>query len=201
MLSFYDPYDKDFDRSIWIRNSENIKVAHETFKKVGYRRLFLEYNYSYDWCWILGDVNKPCDEIIDSLLITHDSEKIRSKYYREFWDRRRTEQNDSIVFEVLKEVSIILCQDIAIPYNVDHVNDTLFKLIEIREFEDSLTDAKALENFNYLKSIGLYKSAYNLLFERYRYYDVEWNQEELKISLNSDTTNCCPWAFIEDSTK
>jgi len=94
-----------------------------------------------------------------------------------------------------------LCQDSAIPYNVDHVNDMLFKLIEIREFEDSLTGAKALENFNYLKSVGLHNSAYNLLFERYRYYDTEWNQEELKMSLNSDTTNFCQWAFIEDNRK
>lgn len=200
-LSFYDPYEKEFTRSTWIRNSENILTAHETLKKVGYKRLFQKYDYSTDWCWILGDVNKPCEEIIDSLLITYSSDNIESKYYREFWNRRIKEQNDSIVFKVLQEVQTILYSDSISDFNPDLVNDTMYNVIEIREFEDSLTVDQANENFSYLKSIGLHQSAYNLLYERYRYYDIDWNQNELKKSLKPDTTKCCPWPLIEDDTK
>ena len=199
-LSFYDPYEKEFTRSTWIRNSENILTAHETLKKVGYKRLFQKYDYSPDWCWILGDVNNSCEEIIDSLLITYNSET-ESKYYREFWNRRIKEQNDSIVFKVLQEVQTILYSDSTSDFNPDLVNDTLYNVIEIREFEDSLTVDQANENFSYLKRIGLHQSAYNLLYERYRYYDIDWNNNELKKSLKPDTTQCCPWPLIEDDTK
>ena len=200
-LSFYDPYDKEFTRSTLLRNPENILTAHETLKKLGYDRLFQKYNYSPDWCWILGDVNKPCEEIIDSLLITYNSDNIESKYYREFWNRRIKEQNDSIVFKVLHEVQAILYSDSISEFNPALVNDTLYNVIEIREFEDSLTVEKANKNFSYLKSIGLHQSAYNLLYERYSYYDIDWNQNELKKSLKPDTTKCCPWPLIEDDTK
>ena len=200
-LSFFKPDDKDFGRSTWIRSTNNIKIAHETFKKVGYKRLLNNHFYQADWCWILGNVDKPCDEIIDSLLITFDCETTSAKYYREFWNRRKTEQNDSIVFSVLREVWGILYNDSIRTYDEKLVNDTLFNLIEIKEFEFSMTKAKARDNFNYLKRIGLHNSAYNLLFERYGYYDVEWNEEELSRSLFTDTTKCCLGAFIEDDTK
>lgn len=200
-LSFFDPYDTDYGRQIWIRKPENIRTAHETFKKIGYRRLLSKYDYATDWCWVLGDVNKPCNEIIDSLLISYSLDSIESKYYREFWNRRKFENNDQTVYEILKEVRAIVYGDSLIQPRAENVNDTLYRLIEIREFEDSLTVKKARENFEYLKVIGLHSSAYNLLYERYRYYGIDWNQEKLEKELKTDTIHCCPWAFIEDNTK
>ena len=207
-LSFFNPYEITFANGKyqghtyqnWIRQPQNLKMLHETFKKIGYKKLFLRYDYS-DWCGFLHDVRKPCDELIDSLILTYNSDTIKSKYYREFWNRRKIEGNDTIEHEVLKEVSAIVYQDSLITYQDNFVNDTLVQLIEIREFEDSLTNGKARSNFNYLKDIGLHNSAYNLLYERYRYYDIKWNQEELEKTLKKDTANCCPQAFIEDNTK
>jgi hypothetical protein len=62
-LSFFKPDDKDFGRSTWIRRTSNIKIAHETFKKVGYKKLLNSYFYQADWCWVLGEVDKTCNEM------------------------------------------------------------------------------------------------------------------------------------------
>jgi len=207
-LSFFDPYELTYANGkyqgntyeIWIRKPDNLKMLHETFKKIGYNRMFKRFNDS-DYCGFIHDVWKPCHELIDSLIITYTLDTIESKYYREFWNRRIVEKNDSIVFEILKEVSEIVYQDKVVKYDDSFVNDTLFNLLVIREFEDSLTNKKAIENFEYLRKIGLHGSAYNLLYERYGYYDIEWNQDELRATLITDTVNCCPQAFIEDDTK
>jgi len=203
-LSFFDPYEityangkfQGYTYEVWVRQPENLTMIHETLKKVGYKKFF-----DSDWCGFFLDVNKPTKELIDSLIITHDANPINSIYYREFWARRKSEQNDSVVFEILKEVSNIVYYDSIMKIENSFVNDTLYHLINIREFEDSLTDKKAIENFNYLKSIGMHYSAYNLLYERNVYYDINWNQEELRQNLKTDTVNCCPSAFIEDNTK
>jgi len=207
-LSFFDPYETSYANGEyqgkiydeWIRKPENLLMVHESFKKIGYKKLFSQFDHT-NWCGFYLDVNKPTEQLIDSLIITYNSDTINSKYYREFWNRRKIEKNDSVVFEILNEVSSIVYNNNVIPFNSTIANDTLYQLLIIREFEDSLTDKQAQENFDYLKRIGLHNSAYNLLYERYRYYDINWNQEELKQGLINDTINCCPWAFIEDDTK
>ena len=207
-LSFFDPFEltyangryQGYTYETWIRKPDNLRMIHETFKKIGYERMFARFNNS-DYCGFVHDVWKPCHELIDSLIITYDLDTIASKYYREFWNRRIVEKNDSIVFQILKEVSEIVYQGKEVAYDSNMVNDTLYNLLEIREFEESLTNNKAKENFEYLRKIGLHSSAYNLLYERYQYYDIEWNRDELKATLMTDTINCCPQAFIEDDTK
>ncbi len=67
-MSFYNPYDVDYTYEKWIRKPENIIVAHETCKKIGYEKL-LGF-VSNDYIWFL-DVNKPANELIDSLIITY----------------------------------------------------------------------------------------------------------------------------------
>jgi hypothetical protein len=207
-LSFFNPYEISYEDGKyvgetykkWIREPENLIMVHETFKKIGYKKLFSRFDHS-NWCGFSLDVSRPTSELIDSLIITYETDSISSKYFKEFWNRRKAEQNDSTVFGILKEVSSIVYNDKKVHINNSIVNDTLYNLINIREFEDSIDEEKAEENFNYLKSIGLHNSAYNLLYERYRYYDIKWNKEELEKKLNKDTINCCPWAFIEDDTK
>ena len=141
------------------------------------------------------------NELIDSLLLTYKQDTINSKYYREFWLRRSKEQNKEEVYEILSEIASELYEDHLIQPDISLVNDTLYQLIMIREFEDSLTQEVALKNFNYLKEIGMHKSAYNLLYERYLYYDIEWDKEELANQLTKDSVNCCLSAWIEDDTK
>ena len=199
-LSFYDPSsspfpDSNFTYIDWIRKEDNIITAHETFKKVGYQHL-IDYNYFEDW-----DSEKiPLKQRIDSLVQTFRQDSVGSKYYREFWNRRKQELNDSIVFEVLKEINSIIHGQ-KINYDSKFVNDTLSRLLEITFSEDSLNLKTALSNFEYLKSIGFHQSAYNILKERYAYYQIDWNVNELEKTLIRDTNNSCYVPWIQDDTK
>ncbi len=185
----------------WLRKPENIKMLHETFKKIGYRKL-LTKDERFSTIVKHGiSIRKPMNDLIDSLLITYELDTINSKYYREFWQRRIKEGNNELVYEILGEVASELYEDHIIQPNENLVNDTLYHLIMIRDFEVVLTQDIALTNFNYLKKIGMHKSAYNLLYERYRYYDIKWDREELLNELIKDSVNCCLSAWIEDDTK
>lgn len=202
-LSFYDPYNETFTFDQWIRDPKNIKVIHETIKKYGYKKLFPSDDLTSDNCSYTGIhdlVTKPCKDIIDSLIITYPYFDSSPKYYKEFWLRRQKEKNDTTVYEVLKEIKAELFTQQKQQIEARLVNDTLLNLIKIT-VEKPETDAQALKNFQYLKSIGLHGSAYNLLFERYSYYKIKWDNETLKKGLKRDTANCCPLPVIEDDTK
>ncbi len=202
-LSFYDPYNDRFTFDEWLRNPKNIRTIHETLKKYGYTKLFKDSDLSSGYCSYTGlddMVSKPCKNIIDSLLITYPDLESAPKYYKEFWLRRKNEKNDTTVYEVLKEIQAELFENKRQMIKENIVNDTILNLIRIRtEWPES--DTQALENFDYLKKIGLHNSAYNLLFERYSYYEVKWDNGNLKKGLKKDTVNCCPWPMIEDDTK
>ncbi|MBD98889.1 MAG: hypothetical protein CMO34_03520 [Verrucomicrobia bacterium] len=200
-LSFFDPYDNDYTYSTWIRKPENIRTAHETFKKIGYYNLLDSSELYQNPCMLWGYVDRPCNEIMDSLLITYPLDTIKPKYYREFWDRRRNENNDKVVFEILSEIHGILFKDSASEYNKNIVNDTLFKLVEIDRVRTNPTENQAKKDFDFLKNIGLHLSAYNVLNEKHTYQKVEWNKDELEKQLKTDTTNCCPTPWIKDDTK
>ncbi len=207
-LSFFDPNEVIYENfrftgntyNHWIRTPQNLRMIHETFKKIGYQRLFEFHNYSEN-CGFIHDVNKPCDVLIDSLIQTYPLDTIQSKYYRDFWNRRKEEHNDSIVYQIVNEVSQIMYQNTPISFDSGLANDTLYRLLEIRDFTDSVTNTQALNNFNYLKSIGLHSSAYNLLYKRRMYANIDWDKENLKSSLKTDTANCCPFSFLIGNTK
>src|SRR5258708_4171819 len=166
-LSFYDPYDPTFTTQVWIRKSKNLKIAHETFKKIGYQNLFSVSELNEAPCWIPG-LNegvrgKSCRNIIDSLIITHREIGKADKYYKEFWLRRKKEGNDSIVVEILKELKGGIAGNNKLTYDNKLVNDTVINVIKIRQ--GPVNDETSTQYFHYLKNIGLHASAYNLLFE------------------------------------
>jgi hypothetical protein len=205
-LSFYNP-NKSFwlakDRKSYehLRRPENLKMLHETFKKIGYDNLISDYELTANPCMIWSYINRPCNELADSLLITYELDSIESKYYREFWERRKLEGNSQTVYEILQEISAELYEGHSIEPTANLVNDTLYQLLTITQLSDTITNSQAIQRFEYLRKIGLHESAYNLLFERYRYSDVEWNREQLKEQLSKDTTKTYPWPWVEDDTK
>ena len=103
-------------------------------------------------------------------------------------------------YKVLKEIDSI--QDgISVTPKLKKVNDTIYKMVQIISFSDSINQSEANENFKFLVRTGLHESAYNLLYERYEYYDIDWNQEELTTVLKSDSSRGNVWPIIEDDTK
>jgi hypothetical protein len=197
--SFFNLAHGDWLTNNWIRQPDNLKMVHETFKKIGYKNLLSE-SFLYENEFLIRDIyiKRNFYNLFDSLEITYSLEEIESKYYNEFWERRRIERNDSIVFEIVKDINLIYNHEI-ISYNPSFVNDTLFGILDIQFRSDSLTDNLAHKDFETLKQYGFHQSAYNLLYERAGYYDIEWNRDSLLSNLEKSTEYIGAW--IEDNTK
>ncbi len=202
-LSFYDPYNATYTTHTWIRKPENIRIAHETLKKVGYQNLFSSKDLNEAPCWIpglnQGVRNKTCKNIIDSLILTYPAIEKADKYYKEFWLRRKNEGDDSTVLEILKELKNGLFENKELRFDNRVVNDTVYNLIKLPR--EASNDENAIQYFNYLKTIGLHASAYNLLFESTLYENIKWDREKLKQGLKKDTSKCCPTPIVEDNSK
>jgi hypothetical protein len=199
-LSFYDPSDENFSLNVWIRKPENIRTLHETFKKYGYSKIFSDYDLTKNPCMIWSYINKPCSTLIDSLILTYPQADESPKYYREFWDRRKAEQNDTTVYAVLREVKNELINKNKVTFNDRLTNDTIYNLLKIK-FKQPDNEAEATENFDYLTKVGLNLSAYNLLYETVWYENFKWDKRKLKEKLKTDTTDCCSLPIIVDDTK
>lgn len=198
--SFYDPLNEDFTLTQWIRKPENIRTLHETFKKYGYSKIFSEYDLTSNPCMIWSYINKPCATLIDSLILTYPQAEQSPKYYREFWQRRADERNDTTVYAVLKEVKSELMDKNKVASNNKMVNDTIFNLLRIK-LKKPEHEQEATRNFEYLTQVGLHLSAYNLLFETTWYDNLKWDKDKLKERLRADTTFCSAWPIIVDNTK
>jgi hypothetical protein len=199
-LSFYDPSDENFSVNVWIRKPENIRTLHETFKKYGYSKVFSDYDLSSNPCMIWSYINKPCSTLIDSLILTYPQADKSPKYYREFWARRKAEQNDTTVFTVLKEVKEELINENKVALNERQTNDTIYNLLRIK-FKQPENEAEAVDNFDYLTKVGLNHSAYNLLYEAVWYENFKWDREKMKQKLKTDTVENTFYPIIVDDTK
>jgi len=196
--SFFDLAHNDWTTNQWLRKPENLKMIHETIKKFGYLDLIpSDFLASKDF--LIRDIyiKRNFYQLFDSLEITYNQDPIKSKYYREFWLRRKNENNDSIVFTIVREINST--KDSKLVYCPKFVNDTLYDLLRIQFRSDSLTNRKAKNDFETLKHYGFHQSAYNLLFERADYFGINWNIDSLKSTL--DTTSTYRGAWFEDNTK
>jgi len=208
-LSFFDPQEpmwKDggnqgYIYEHWIREPKNLKTVYETLKKIGLRNLIDQEQRFSTISYYGVDIRKPMNELLDSLILTYERDTIFSTYYREFWNRRKSENNQEIVYEILTGLTSELYEDHFAEPDDDLVNDTLYNLVLIRELSDSITLDLANKHFEYLTNIGMHQSAYNLLFESYRYSHLNWNRDKLLERLTVDSVNCSPIPWIEDDTK
>lgn len=97
----------------WIRQPENIITVHETFKSINFYNNPLIPEVLDREPFVGGDLyyNKSLRTKIDSLVFYYPEYQQAPKYYKEFWMRRSTENNDSTVFIVLTEIQQILKGD------------------------------------------------------------------------------------------
>ena len=121
---------------------------------------------------------------MDSLQLTYNKPEIQTEYYAEFWNRRKVEKNDSIVFDIIREFNSIKSDKNRLNYENQFVNDTLVDLLKIEFSNDNLNSEKAKSDFYKLKNYGLHQSAYNLLYERAEYSERDLDREKLKLELN-----------------
>jgi hypothetical protein len=161
----------------WIRNPENILIVHNTLKCIGYKKFIPDSAFrmkmifseefggmtSFDW------EGMSLSQVIDSLINSYNNPS--TSYYKQFWDRRKKESNDQAVFFVLNEIKGTYNQSPLVNCNETIVHDTIEKLLcfDLRlQAADGEPEAGLLrEYFDYLNSIGLKKSAYNLVMEHF----------------------------------
>ena len=202
--TFFELKHGDWTNNDWIRKPANLKMIHETFKKFGYMNLI--GSRLYDNPLVLQGIyikNKP-HNLIDSLIIAFENKNLDVKYYREFWLRRQKEKNDSVVFFILKDikstyVTFLPPEAISDKADMKVVNDTLLQLLEIEYSKQPLTIDLAIEHFEKLKELGFHESAYNLLFERTEYSEIDWDRDLLKRKLKTTENSVYPW--FEDNEK
>ena len=193
-ISFFGLNHSDWTKSTWIRKPENLKMVHESFKKFGYEKLEnLIFKSDNELIIYNIYIKRNFENVLDSLQLTYNKPKIQTKYYAEFWNRRKMENNDSIVFEIIREFNSLKSDRKSIVYENQFVNDTLVDLLKIEFGNRSLSPKKIEADFYTLKKYGLHQSAYNLLFERPENYKVLLEREKLISELTKTTEFTYPW--------
>lgn len=174
----------------WLRKSENLLAVHHTLKKIGYNRILnpvIFYDTLIDTRIGADFYNLTLNEIVDSLLITHDLEHSNS-HFSDFWVRRQNENNDSICFLILSEIKSIYEGKLdKTDFDSNKTNDTIEKLVSfdiyVQDNYNNLSQEFAMKFYTYLKSIGLNQSAYNLLFLREPFASMDIDRDSIKKDL------------------
>ena len=202
--TFFELRNGDWLPNKWIRKPENLLTIHETFKKVGYNNIL--GRILSDNPVIVQDIyiNKKGYYLIDSLVLTYKKRDEGTKYYKEFWARREKEQNDSAVFVILSDIQYsyktkMTSGVLQLQADNSKLNDTLKTLLEIEYRNDTSTNELALHDFTMLRQLGFHQSAYNLVFESYKYQDIKWDKEGLVKTLKQTGKFIHPW--FKDDTK
>lgn len=180
--------------NLWIRNPMNLKIVHESLKKFGYKNLE-HLIFKSDNEFLIRDIyiKRNFDNVLDSLLLTYNSPEIETKFYVEFWNRRKAERNDSIVYEIIREINSLKSDKKQLQYEDEFVNDTLVDLMRI-EFGGYKPHSKNVNSeFYALKKYGLHQSAYNLLYERNDYSRSDSDRKKLKKELTTTSEYTNPW--------
>jgi hypothetical protein len=199
--SFYDLRHNPWSANRWIRKPENLLMIHQTFKKFGYKNIFTKAMLSDDIFMVTElYIKRSGNHLLDSLKLSYNNSNIKEKYYQEFWQRRKTENNDKVVFNILNDISNDLKDQPVTTFvnNPKLVNDTLLNLLKIEFKKGKPINQNAISDFETLRKLGFHQSAYNLLFERYRYQDVKWDKENLLKTLTISKKSAYPW--FEDDT-
>ena len=104
--TFFELRNGEWLKNKWIRKPENLLAIHETFKKVGYVNLISD-NLIFDNPVLIQDIyiNKQGSHLLDSLELSYKDLNIKDKYFREFWQRRKAEKNDSVVYIIIKDIN------------------------------------------------------------------------------------------------
>ncbi len=119
------------------------------------------------------------------------------KYYREFWNRRIDEGNDSMAYVIVKEINQAIKGETKQILENEFVNDTLYNLLLVQYKSEPLTKGMTLDIFKRLKKFGFHQSAYNLLFTYTRSNKIECNKDSLEKTLVQVKVYTVPW-FIYD---
>ncbi|MDH5365571.1 MAG: hypothetical protein OEW67_01185 [Cyclobacteriaceae bacterium] len=174
---FFDSNSNAFD---WIRNSENIRLTHNVLKNLEYTN-FLSHEEFYkpmNFKENFGGMHQhnwedlSISNVIDSLILTLENPEPDKGYYHNFWERRAKEGTKKMLGSVLKEIQLIyggdkLQADDLTEESEIQIESLLLLDRELQNFSLKPTNQFLKKYFDYLITIGLEHSAYNLTVEKY----------------------------------
>ena len=165
----------------WIRKPENLLTAHNTIKHIGYQRFIsdsifnapMRFQDDFGGMWRHDWEDLSISQVLDSLINSYNQSRPDTNYFKKFWDRRIAEKNDKVLICILKDIKSIYTQSFKTDCKETGVaiNDTISRLLkydlQLQDFNGKPTTDFLWSYFDYLKSIGLNHSAYNLVIEKY----------------------------------
>ncbi|MBB3701261.1 hypothetical protein KMW28_03635 [Flammeovirga yaeyamensis] len=187
--------DNTSQKYLWLRAPNNLSDFFDVTKKIGLERLLTkeEYNQVLDdeAYWGYAWKGKSLNMIVDSLILAYSEEHQKENYYLSFWERRRVEKNDVVVFDILNQTKAFYTKGV-IDINEDINRNDLYELmlfnINLNSEKDSVNRQKmTIEYFDVLKSNGLEHSAYNLISETDYHQFILEKEDSLLQTLTYDT--------------
>lgn len=192
-----------YSKNLWLKKPENLKVVYASLKQIGLKRFISEEEFNRplftdhwaETCW----ANKSLSQITENLIQSYSDTTEVDKYYKEFWQRRRADENETVVLQILTDIKLTYDPETSTE-DLNWKSEPIIKSLlefEVRLKEsDSLTAKNTvIEYFNYLKSIHLFSSASNLIhYENNLLIDQFERQDpdfvELINQIETDTINC-----------
>jgi hypothetical protein len=192
-----------YSKNHWLRKPENLKKVYASLKQIGLKRFISEEEFKkplFTDHWAETSwANKSLNQIANNLIKSYSDTTGIDKYYVEFWNRRKADNNDSIVLQILTDIKNTYESDT----NTEKLNwksdSTIKGLLEfeiVLKESDSLTSKKNLIDYHeYLKSIGLHSSANNLIRYENELVIGEFERQdddfvELINLIETDSVNC-----------
>ncbi|WP_088341691.1 hypothetical protein [Robiginitalea sediminis] len=200
--SFSELRHGDWTANQWVRKPENLLMLHESFKQFGYFKL-LDQVHQGAGEFLIGPVyvRKNFRQWADSLEASFADPEAFGTYYREFWERRREEGNDSAVHLILREFNDLTHRGRMLPSRPGRVNDTLAALLNLEFGTGAWIEERALSAFGQLKAFGMHQSAYNLLYERPETAGLGWNRDSLEQTLRPLKAGTSGYPWLADLEK
>lgn len=203
-----------YSKNYWIKKPENLKRVYSSLKQIGLKRFISEKEFNTplftDHWTETSWANKSLNQITQDLIQSYSDATDVDKYYLEFWNRRKIDQNESVVFQILNDIMNTYNSD----SNIDKLNWKFEpKLTELMGFEIRLKESDSIslkrttiDYYNYLTSIGLYSSANNLIRYQNELLIGEFERQDedfvkLIVQIETDSVKCeeyWNWRFSAD---
>ena len=174
-----------------LENISFLLTIHNTIKRLGYNNFLSKDLYQ-----------EKFEPFIDSLIEWKAQKRDTANYYYKFWHRRKTQQNDQVILNILKEVKSIY-NDETTTVDAAFVDKELLQTINLDKqmAYSNYGDPKVFfpTVFECLKRQGKYAEAYTLLHRPADFKELGYDKFEWMKSLPIDSVRC---AFMDynDST-
>jgi len=196
-------YNLGFAINDWKRDSTNMLRVHTALKRIGYQNFISKeefHNVVGNKTW----ASLHCSARLDSFLHYLDTPSTdTSNYYYKFWQRRKTDGNYQTLSCILREIKDIYQDAPPQCTNISLEDDTLYQLMAFdyalgREQDSMQIKKQGLAYFNYLKSLGLESSAFNLIEHVPLLTQVQLNRDSLISTIPHDTVPSDDWSWAYD---